>query len=184
MIRIVKIGTLAGLFGLCLGLGTASGQLPPLPVEAPLLPTPAVDETHSFDPPPTIPSHQPESLPQMESQVAPLNVASPGVPGYYGDTVVPGFDAGPKAWQPGGYEARSGRPYYYTVPGRNKPLYSVHQYSPTRWAIDHSAYQYHFGPGYYRHAEGGDYRFPYYTYRAPWYFPGHPIYNRDTNRPW
>ncbi len=178
MTRILKIGTLAGLFGLCLGLGAAYGQLPPLLEEAPLIPTPAFDDVPSFDPPPAIPLHQPESLPQVESQVAPR------VPGYYGDTVVSGFDAGPKAWQPGGYEARNGRPYYYTVPGRNKPLYSVHQYSPTRWAIDHSAYQYHFGPGFYRHAEGGHYRFPYYTYRAPWYFPGHPIYNRDTNRPW
>jgi Fur family ferric uptake transcriptional regulator len=44
--------------------------------------------------------------------------------------------------------------------------------------------RHNFGPGYYRHSEGGHYRFPYYTYRAPWYFPGHPIYNRDTNRPW
>jgi hypothetical protein len=97
---------------------------------------------------------------------------------------VPGVNYGPSAWQPGGYTARRGRPYYYTSPGRNSPLYSVHEYAGTPWAFDHSAYQYHFGPGYYRHSEGGSYRFPYYTYRAPWYFPGHPIYNRDTNRPW
>jgi len=45
-------------------------------------------------------------------------------------------------------------------------------------------YDYHFGPGYYRAQEYGHYRFPYYSYRRPWYFPGHPSYNRDTNFPW
>lgn len=45
-------------------------------------------------------------------------------------------------------------------------------------------YDYHFGPGFYRFQEAGHYRFPYYSYRRPWYFPGHPSYNRDTNIPW
>jgi hypothetical protein len=123
-------------------------------------------------------------MPPVHSHVAPYQAGSPQPPGYYGDTVVSGVNSGPTAWQPGGYEPRYGRPYYYTTPGRHQPLYTVHGDSRTPWAIDHSAYQYHFGPGYYRHSEGGHYRFPYYTYRAPWYFPGHPIYNRDTNRPW
>jgi hypothetical protein len=47
-----------------------------------------------------------------------------------------------------------------------------------------SPYDYHFGPGFYRYQEAGHYRFPYYSYRRPWYFPGHPSYNRDTNIPW
>lgn len=45
-------------------------------------------------------------------------------------------------------------------------------------------YFYHFGPGYYRYQEAGHYRFPYYSYRRPWYFYGHTSYNRDTNIPW
>lgn len=42
----------------------------------------------------------------------------------------------------------------------------------------------HFGPGFQRHSLHGHYRFPYYNYRAPWYYPGRAVYNRDTNLPW
>jgi hypothetical protein len=200
MKRISRIGALSGLFGLCLATGAVVAQLPPLPADPVPLPMPAQpgDDAPILDLPPAVPVpepnpvyrpepqgvYQPDPQPQFHSQVAPYQSGSPQPPGYYGDTVVPGVNNGPTAWQPGGYEPRNGRPYYYTTPGRNQPLYTVHGYSRTPWAIDHSAYQYHFGPGYYRHSEGGHYRFPYYTYRAPWYFPGHPIYNRDTNRPW
>lgn len=45
-------------------------------------------------------------------------------------------------------------------------------------------YEYHYGPGYYRSGEYGHFRFPYYSYRRPWYFPGFSGYNRDTNLPW
>jgi len=45
-------------------------------------------------------------------------------------------------------------------------------------------YMYHFGPGFYRNQEAGHYRFPFFSYRRPWYFPGHPSYSRDTNIPW
>lgn len=45
-------------------------------------------------------------------------------------------------------------------------------------------YSYHFGPGYYRNNEFGHYRFPYYSYRRPWYDVGHPVRVRDTNLPW
>lgn len=51
-------------------------------------------------------------------------------------------------------------------------------------AIRTDPYTYHFGPGYYRHAEHGHYRFPYYSYRRPWYHPGQPVFNRDTNFAW
>lgn len=74
-------------------------------------------------------------------------------------------------WQPGGYEPRSGSPYYYTA----GPQYGWHHADP---------YTRHFGPGYYRNGERMHFRFPYYTYRAPWYNPGQPVYNRDTNMPW
>lgn len=56
---------------------------------------------------------------------------------------------------PGGYSARTGDPYME-----------------------------HFGPGYYRQGDYGHFRFPFYSYRRPWYFPGQPSYNRDTNFPW
>ncbi|QDT38947.1 hypothetical protein [Stratiformator vulcanicus] len=74
---------------------------------------------------------------------------------------------------PGGYEPRSGKPYYWT--GDGKPGMGSPQGDP---------YTYHFGPGYYRNNEFGHYRFPYYSYRRPWYDVGHPIYVRDTNQPW
>lgn len=45
-------------------------------------------------------------------------------------------------------------------------------------------YNYHFGPGYYRDGEYGHFRFPYYSYRRPWYFPGFSGFNRDVNIPW
>ena len=45
-------------------------------------------------------------------------------------------------------------------------------------------YAYHFGPGFYRNYEFGHYRFPYYSYRRPWYDVGHPVRVRDTNLPW
>ena len=45
-------------------------------------------------------------------------------------------------------------------------------------------YATHFGPGFYRGNEGGHYRFPYYSYRRPWYYPGPPVYNRNTDLVW
>jgi hypothetical protein len=45
-------------------------------------------------------------------------------------------------------------------------------------------YTYHFGPGFHRNSDHAHYRFPYYSYRRPWYHPGHASYNRDTNMPW
>ena len=45
-------------------------------------------------------------------------------------------------------------------------------------------YAAHFGPGFYRANEGGHYRFPYYSYRRPWYYPGPPVYNRNTDLVW
>lgn len=105
---------------------------------------------------------------------------SAGPPG--GPEVLPGPAAGPHDvaaygagdnghWQPGGYEPRSGSPYYYTA----GPQYGWHHGDP---------YTRHFGPGYYRRGERMHFRFPYYNYRAPWYYPGHKVYNRDTNLPW
>jgi len=114
----------------------------------------------------------------------------------------------PPFWQPGGYEARIGSPYYYSAVDYGAiDGYStdVNQYSPNfgvdRFGVDWGSpwiwsgygqagyvygdeYTNHFGPGYYRHFDHGYYRFPYYTYRSPWYFPGHAVYSRDTNFAW
>jgi hypothetical protein len=45
-------------------------------------------------------------------------------------------------------------------------------------------YMDHFGAGFHRHSNQGHFRFPYYNYRSPWYSPGPPSFNRDTNFPW
>jgi hypothetical protein len=153
------------------------------PVEAtpaPSLP-PAVIETEIAPPhPPAGPLHDDEELPPI---VRP-RYGSVLTNGAYMPVPVPALPAGTMHWQPGGREGRVGSPNYYTAPGQNGPLYAVHQQRGVPWGYNHSVFEYHFGPGYYRHSEAGHYRFPYYTYRAPWYSPGPPIYNRFTNLPW
>ncbi len=53
--------------------------------------------------------------------------------------------------------------------------------SPANAAI----YDQAFGPGLYRTgAEVGQYHFPYYSYRRPWYFPGQPSFQRSTDYVW
>lgn len=191
MKRLLIFGFLAGLLGLSMGSNRAYSQLIPAPSDSLTAQTAtnAVDDEAPIPVPspelaPLPAQSQPEIVPPSSGYPTPAHSANAKLPPYYGSTVVPGINYGATAWQPGGYSARRGRPYYYTTPGRTRPLYSVHEMSGTAWGIDHSVYRYHFGPGHYRRSEGGHYRFPYYTYRAPWYFPGHPIYNRDTNRPW
>ena len=84
--------------------------------------------------------------------------------------------------------ARVGLPYYYNAPG----YLSVGDHGGTfgymgyGWTGYRGAdpYVYHFGPGIHRHTNYGHYRFPFHSYRAPWYFKGAPSYNRDTNHPW
>ena len=73
---------------------------------------------------------------------------------------------------PGGYEARIGSPYHYFDPSGGQYVTTGNPYTD------------HFGPGYHRHSLHGHYRFPYYNYRAPWYYPGRAVYNRDTNFAW
>jgi hypothetical protein len=75
-------------------------------------------------------------------------------------------------WAPGGYEPRIGSPAYY--------------YDPTggQYVVTGNPYSDHFGPGFQRSQVHGHYRFPYYNYRAPWYYPGRAVYNRNTNFAW
>jgi hypothetical protein len=101
--------------------------------------------------------------------------AAPGSPGAYPAYSTPGAGPGAGAgpfWAPGGYEPRIGSPYFYHDPNGG-------QFSNTG-----NPYYDHYGPGFHRHSLHGHYRFPYYTYRAPWYYPGRAVYNRDTNQPW
>ena len=90
-------------------------------------------------------------------------------------------------WQPGYYQPTTGSPYFYSAPGQGArgPMAGGSGY-PTSAGSSPAGdpYGYHFGPGYYRSGEYGHYRFPYYSYRRPWYYPGFDGYNRDTNLPW
>jgi hypothetical protein len=83
----------------------------------------------------------------------------------------PGPGVGP-FWAPGGYEPRTGSPYLYHDPRGGQ------------FVVTGNPYDDHWGPGFHRHSLYGHYRFPYSTYRAPWYYPGRAVYNRDTNLPW
>lgn len=97
-----------------------------------------------------------------------------------------------RAQSPGGYQPGTlglqGQPYYYEGGGYDAASSvgpgSLHHRSYHPPAVGGDPYTYHFGPGYYRRAEAGHYRFPYYSYRRPWYYVGPPSYNRDTNLPW
>ncbi len=120
---------------------------------------------------------------------APMAISSPGwnaagiqgdygVPmngGYYGSASMPygGTVAtnGPH-WAPGGYDPRIGSPALY------------HDPSGGQYVVTGNPYYDHFGPGFHRDSLHGHYRFPYYNYRAPWYFPGRAVYNRNTNFAW
>ena len=91
-------------------------------------------------------------------------------PSYYGDPALvnPSMVTG---YGGGGYHAGMGGP-------------GTVQYGGTVYGAGIQPYYKHFGSGYYRHSEAGHLRFPYYSYRAPWYFPGPAVFNRGTNLPW
>ncbi len=152
-------------------------------------PQPAVPSSPGALPPAPLPDSEPNGgatlspIPENGFLPAP---ATPSVPPL--GTPLPGTSsygvlgegtrgAGPAAgigpfWAPGGYEPRIGSPYYYHAPGGGE------------YVVTGNPYYDHFGPGFQRHSLHGHYRFPYYTYRAPWYYPGRAVYNRDTNHPW
>lgn len=87
----------------------------------------------------------------------------------------------PGHWQPGYYGQYSGSPYFYNT---HAPVGGLQRSRVSTYTAGADPYTYHFGPGFYRHSEHGHYRFPYYSYRRPWYYPGFAGYNRDTNLPW
>lgn len=124
----------------------------------------------------------------------------------YGMAPAPGFDAGVQfggrpgcgcqggggGYAPGygGYGYNAGYGYGAAAPVYGAPGYAgVSFYGAGNGAgigggYGGDPYYNHFGPGVYRNSDAGHYRFPYYSYRRPWYYPGHPSYNRDTNLPW
>ena len=101
-----------------------------------------------------------------------------GYPNMGGMTLDPGFGYGDYGSVGSGYGGMGGGGGYgYGTGGGSS-------YAAQPGQLPGDPYHYHFGPGYYRQQEAGHYRFPYFSYRRPWYFPGHPSYNRDTNIPW
>lgn len=104
-------------------------------------------------------------------------------PGYAGSPGSAGFVAGYGAAGVGGF----GSVGWGAAGGGWTALpYGGGQVGPWAYtgAYNGSPYDYHFGPGFHRHSDQAHYRFPYYSYRRPWYYPGHASYNRDTNFPW
>lgn len=104
------------------------------------------------------------------------------IPGGYGAAVHgPRYhDAGSHACQCGRERHRHG--FHHQHGSRRHPAFGYHYGHARGFVTD--PYSYHFGPGYYRQFEHGHYRFPYYSYRRPWYYPGQPVFNRDTNFAW
>jgi hypothetical protein len=115
---------------------------------------------------------------------------NPGYGGGYGPGPALGPAAGPGFGGPGygpalasgygGYGSGGGYGYGGGQPGG----FGAPNFAALPGQLPGDPYYYHFGPGFYRAQEAGHYRFPYYSYRRPWYFPGHTSYNRDTNIPW
>lgn len=113
-------------------------------------------------------------------------------PGYGANYAGPGYAPGPagQGYGPAPAGPGYGGPGYGGPPPSADPAaaYGPKGVGPVTAALPGqmpgNPYLYHFGPGFYRFQEAGHYSFPYYSYRRPWYFPGHTSYNRDTNVPW
>lgn len=133
----------------------------------PLMPVPAGTVYGSPSAPYSVPGTY-SSQPYYGSSVSTGSMYGPPS-SYY---TASGSGAGAIYGTPGGYEARIGSPYHYFDP------------SGGQYAMTGNPYNDHWGPGFHRQSLHGHYRFPYYNYRAPWYYPGRAVYNRDTNFAW
>jgi hypothetical protein len=154
------------------------GTLPPAPIPEPPngpiagpppSPAPHVTAPQYYVPPPSGPTVLAPRTQEWANRGSPS--AGGGYPAYSTPGAGPGAGVGP-FWAPGGYEPRIGSPYYYHDPNGGQ------------FVVTGNPYYDHYGPGFHRHSLHGHYRFPYYNYRAPWYYPGRAVYNRDTNQPW
>lgn len=148
--------------------------------------------------------------PEIPSPQAPAAAPRRAVQGAQYPSPAPMAPISPRGpyWAPGGdmYSGtRIGSPYYWSAPGAygySAPYgggYGAGWPAPAGYGVGFGyglgyggaysgagvdPYTYHFGPGFHRSADQAHYRFPYYSYRQPWYTPGPPSYNRDTNFPW
>lgn len=106
--------------------------------------------------------------------------------------VAPGAPAGPIAPVPpgappmtGGFYGQAGCGCGVPYPMYGAPGLAVGGYGPYGFDAPVDPYTMHFGPGFHRYnIPDGHVRFPYYSYRRPWYTPGSPSFNRDLNLPW
>ncbi len=167
-----------------------SGTLPPPPSSVRPLPDPAANVQ---------PQMQQQQM-QQQPGAANRDALTHPVPGYQGGGYVQG---GNQYWLPNNVVPQVGSPYYYSATqgaggtyGMTSP--QVGMQAGQTWfggyneantgmqtqALSEDPYTKHFGPGFYRSNEYGHYRFPSYSYRRPWYNPGAPTYNRDTNYRW
>ncbi len=177
--------------------------LPSPPMQSPMLSMPAQEPMfpapdhgmHGYQPSAPVFDNSPV-LPAQATYAAAPQISQPiyaqpsgtfvtGPAGDYPGTIHQGYSL------PGYYAPVAGSPYFYSAPGHvgRGPL----PHGDPALAMGGGAgagspagdpYQYHFGPGYYRSGEYGHIRFPYYSYRRPWFYPGFDGYNRDTNLPW
>lgn len=155
---------IAALWSSVVSTAAAQGYVPPAPYGTPYSTAPQVA------PPPFASSYYPgtTSVPAVSGGYA---VNGNPTNGYVATGAGPAAGVGP-FWAPGGYEPRMGSPYLYHDPNGGQFVNTGNPYYD------------HFGPGFHRAQLYGHYRFPYYNYRAPWYYPGRAVYNRDTNLHW
>ena len=195
-------------------LGKAGTLPPPPPPRgvAPQ-PDPAANMPSPYNTPApnhNMPQRQPQRPPQVQQQPQQGNYppADPDalthpVPGYSGGPYVRG---GNQYWLPNNQVPQVGSPYYYSATqgaggtyGMTSPQVGIRagqtwygghgevntgQQNQALMGSGGDPYTRHFGPGFYRSNEYGHYYFPSYSYRRPWYNPGAPTYNRDTNYRW
>lgn len=178
----------------------------PLYADDVVLPGADLGKASALPPPPSSVAPRPDPAANAQPQNVPNNqnpdaITRP-VPGYQGGPYVRG---GEQYWLPNNIAPQVGTPYYYSAnqgPGSTYGMTgpSVGMQAGQTWfggyhsantgmqnrALSSSSdpYTRHFGPGFYRSQEYGHFRFPSYSYRRPWYNPGAPTYNRDTNYRW
>ncbi|GIX03224.1 MAG: hypothetical protein KatS3mg113_0230 [Planctomycetaceae bacterium] len=139
-----------------------------------------IQQEQVIPPRPSVPATAPQAevVPPAETQPTPESGTSPS-----GTSQALPYVPWESAWStrsrtavaggaPGGLQARIGAPYLYVDPATPHAV------------VGGDPYTTHWGPGFHRHSFYGHYRFPYYNYRAPWYYPGRAVYQRDTNFPW
>ncbi|MCA9013795.1 MAG: hypothetical protein KDA77_00560 [Planctomycetaceae bacterium] len=170
-----------------------------------VIPGADLGKSATLPPPPgnVAPRPDPAANAQPQPQAGPAanpDALTRPVPGYQGGPYVRG---GNQYWLPNNVVPQVGSPYYYSAtqgPGGTYGMTgpSVGMQAGQTWfggyheanigmqnqGLSSDPYTRHFGPGFYRSNEYGHLRFPSYSYRRPWYNPGAPTYNRDTNYRW